>query len=671
MKQKIIDYAERLREQRIPLSVVQQTREIMRQVPELEEKLTNPEVALEQKHGVIEMIFPMQIRDFLKILCDNDDADLLKEIAAAYEEQTEKGNGSVKAYLRCAVLPTDQQLEGIRRFLMHKTGEPQIEIKLSEDKSIGSGFILSYGNQEYDWSEKGRLEQLKAHLQGMESAGRQGIISILKGEIGEFSLAAREKEVGTVSWVGDGIVNVDGIDHAMYGEVVIFDNGVKAMVQEIRTDTIGCILFGKDRGIREGSRVVRTGKRAGIPVGDAFIGRVVDALGAPIDGGGEIRTSEYRPVEQDAPGIVERKSVSVPLETGILSVDSMFPIGRGQRELIIGDRQTGKTSIAMDTILNQKGKKVICIYVGIGQKASTIARLVGTLKKHGAMDYTVVMSATASDPSSLQYIAPYSGTALAEYFMHQGKDVLIVYDDLSKHAVAYRALSLLLERSPGREAYPGDVFYLHSRLLERSSRLSDELGGGSITALPIIETQAGDVSAYIPTNVISITDGQIFLESDLFFAGIRPAVNVGLSVSRVGGAAQTKAMKKAAGSIRIDLAQYREMEVFTQFSSDLDELTKEQLKYGKGLMELLKQPLGRPLSLAEQVVTLCAATEKVLLEVAPEQMKETQMAMLEYFSQSHPEIMEEIEQTKDLSDDLRKRIVRAAQEFRKENRVVK
>ncbi len=328
-------------------------------------------------------------------------------------------------------------------------------------------------------------------------------------------------------------------------------------------------------------------------------------------------------MEQDAPGIVERKSVSVPLETGILSVDSMFPIGRGQRELIIGDRQTGKTSIAMDTILNQKGKEVICIYVAIGQKASTVARLVGTLKTHGAMDYTVVMSATASDPSSLQYIAPYSGTAMAEYFMHQGKDVLIVYDDLSKHAVAYRALSLLLERSPGREAYPGDVFYLHSRLLERSSRLSDELGGGSITALPIIETQAGDVSAYIPTNVISITDGQIFLESDLFFAGIRPAVNVGLSVSRVGGAAQTKAMKKAAGSIRIDLAQYREMEVFTQFSSDLDELTKEQLKYGKGLMELLKQPLGRPLSLAEQVVTLCAATEKVLLEVAPEQMKET------------------------------------------------
>ena len=409
------------------------------------------------------------------------------------------------------------------------------------------------------------------------------IISILKEEIKNYDEISKDQEVGTVISVGDGIATVYGIDHAMYGEVVTFENGLKGMVQDVRANSMGCILFGKDTGIKEGTKVARTGKQAGIPVGDKFIGRIVNALGEPVDGKGEIQAEEYRPIENPAPGIIDRKSVTVPLETGILSIDSMFPIGRGQRELIIGDRQTGKTSIATDTIINQKGKDVICIYVAIGQKASTVAKVVSNLEKYGAMEYTTVFSATASDCAPLQYIAPYAGTALAEYFMYQGKDVLIVYDDLSKHAVAYRALSLLLERSPGREAYPGDVFYLHSRLLERSSRLSEEAGGGSITALPIIETQAGDVSAYIPTNVISITDGQIFLESDLFFSGMRPAVNVGLSVSRVGGAAQTKAMKKASGSVRIDLAQYREMEVFTQFSSDLDEATTAQLKYGSCL----------------------------------------------------------------------------------------
>ena len=407
------------------------------------------------------------------------------------------------------------------------------------------------------------------------------IISILKEEIKNYDEISKDQEVGTVISVGDGIATVYGIDHAMYGEVVTFENGLKGMVQDVRANSMGCILFGKDTGIKEGTKVARTGKQAGIPVGDKFIGRIVNALGEPIDGKGEIQAEEYRPIENPAPGIIDRKSVTVPLETGILSIDSMFPIGRGQRELIIGDRQTGKTSIATDTIINQKGKDVICIYVAIGQKASTVAKVVSNLEKYGAMEYTTVFSATASDCAPLQYIAPYAGTALAEYFMYQGKDVLIVYDDLSKHAVAYRALSLLLERSPGREAYPGDVFYLHSRLLERSSRLSEEAGGGSITALPIIETQAGDVSAYIPTNVISITDGQIFLESDLFFSGMRPAVNVGLSVSRVGGAAQTKAMKKASGSVRIDLAQYREMEVFTQFSSDLDEATTAQLEIRK------------------------------------------------------------------------------------------
>ena len=489
------------------------------------------------------------------------------------------------------------------------------------------------------------------------------IISILKTEIENYEMHTKANEVGTVIWVGDGIVTVYGIDHAMYGEIVIFENGVKGMVQDIRRNEIGCILFGKDTGIKEGTKVTRTGKKAGIPVGDAYVGRIIDALGAPIDGKGEIPSADYRPIENDAPGIIDRKSVNQPMETGILAIDSMFPIGRGQRELIIGDRQTGKTSIATDTIINQRGKDVICIYVAIGQKASTVAKIVNTLTKHNAMDYTIIVSATASDPAPLQYIAPYSGTALAEYFMYQGKDVLIVYDDLSKHAVAYRALSLLLERSPGREAYPGDVFYLHSRLLERSSRLSDALGGGSITALPIIETQAGDVSAYIPTNVISITDGQIFLESDLFFSGMRPAVNVGLSVSRVGGAAQTKAMKKAAGSVRIDLAQYREMEVFTQFSSDLDDSTKEQLQYGKGLMELLKQPLCNPLSLHEQIITLVLATNKVFLHTDIKKIKETQAKVLAYFEDEHKDIVDEIENTKVLSDELKTRIIEAGKAY--------
>ena len=499
----------------------------------------------------------------------------------------------------------------------------------------------------------------------MSSINSDEIISILKSEIENFDEISKDSEVGTVVTVGDGIATIYGIDHAMYGEIVTFENGLKGMVQDIQKDEIGCILFGSDTGIKEGTKVARTKKKAGIPVGDKFIGRVINALGAPIDGAGEIEADDYRPIENEAPGIIDRKSVSVPMETGILSIDSMFPIGRGQRELFIGDRQTGKTSIATDTILNQNGNGVICIYVAIGQKASTISKVVNTFKTSGAMDHTIVLASTASDCAPLQYIAPYAGTALAEYFMYKGKDVLIVYDDLSKHAVAYRALSLLLGRSPGREAYPGDVFYLHSRLLERSSRLSEEKGGGSITALPIIETQAGDVSAYIPTNVISITDGQIFLESSLFFSGMRPAVNVGLSVSRVGGDAQTKAMKKAAGSLRIDLAQYREMEVFTQFSSDLDDATKEQLEYGSGLMELLKQPLGKPMSLADKVITLCAARHKVMLGIPTAKVKGFQMDMLSYFASAHPEIAREIEETKDLSKELSQKIVEIAEEFKK------
>ena len=492
------------------------------------------------------------------------------------------------------------------------------------------------------------------------------ISSVIKEQIERYSSQLDVSDVGTVIQVADGIARVHGLENAMQGELLQFPGDVYGMVLNLEEDNVGVVLLGSASNIEEGDIVKTTGRVVEVPVGDALLGRVVNSLGQPIDGKGPIQTDKFRKIERVASGVITRKSVDTPLQTGIKAIDSMVPIGRGQRELIIGDRQTGKTAIAIDTIINQKGQNVKCIYVAIGQKASTIAKLVGTLKKNDAMDYTIIVSATASDPAPLQYIAPYSGTALAEYFMYQGKDVLIVYDDLSKHAVAYRALSLLLERSPGREAYPGDVFYLHSRLLERSARLSADKGGGSITALPIIETQAGDVSAYIPTNVISITDGQIFLESDLFFSGMRPAVNVGLSVSRVGGAAQTKAMKKAAGSIRIDLAQFREMEVFTQFASDLDDMTKEQLQHGKCLMELLKQPLCRPLSMAEQVMTLCAANGRVMLDVPVDHVKDFQMQFLSYMKEQHSDIVRQLETTKALDDELNKQICDAAEEFKKE-----
>ena len=650
-------------------NIVFRTEDILKSVPQIQEDFENPTVALEKKHHVIDMVFPSEIRDFLKLLCDNGDMQHWGEILKERRNTvTEKKDGfSVK--LRYVTAPDAAQLKGIQAFVQKQYKDSgEISFEMEADASIGGGFILEAGNEVYDWSTKGRLQQFQEKLSGagaQTAASTENIISILRAEIENFELEAQDREIGTVSWVGDGIANIDGIDHAAYGEIIVFDCGVKGMVQDIRRDEIGCILFGRDVEIREGSGAARTGKRAGVPVGDGFLGRVIDALGAPIDGAGAIKEEGYMPVEQPAPSIIDRKSVSVPLETGILAIDSMFPIGRGQRELIIGDRQTGKTSLAIDTILNQRGKDVICIYVAIGQKASTIAKLVNTLKSNDAMDYTIIVSATASDPAPLQYIAPYSGTALAEYFMHKGRDVLIVYDDLSKHAVAYRALSLLLERSPGREAYPGDVFYLHSRLLERSARLSDEKGGGSITALPIIETQAGDVSAYIPTNVISITDGQIFLESDLFFSGMRPAVNVGLSVSRVGGAAQTKAMKKVAGSIRIDLAQFREMEVFTQFASDLDSATKEQLMHGHVLMELLKQPLCHPLSMAEQVITLCAANAKIMLSIPIDKVKDFQMRLLEHMKEAHAGLIRQIETSGVLDDALNKEIVDAALEFKK------
>ena len=642
--------------------------DLLQIVPEIQKQLDDPTASPENKEKIIQKIFPLQIRGLLKLLaahCQVSELEMLKE---EYHTLSAEEKQPLDCVLEYVTEPSDRQLKGIVSFLEEKYPGRVLNLTRKQNENLGSGFILRAGSQEYDWSTKGREALLKKKIDSMELSGKdsllvqKGIISILRDSLENIDVSGNE--VGIVNSVGDGIVYVDGIDHAMYGEVVIFENGQKAMVQDIREDEVGCILFDDEEEIEEGTKAVRSGRMAGIPVGDEFIGRVVNALGAPIDGKGEISASDYRPIEQPAPGIVDRKSVDTPLETGILSIDSMFPIGRGQRELIIGDRQTGKTSIAVDTILNQKGKNVICIYVAIGQKASTVSKLVHTLEKHGAMEYTIVVSSTASDPAPLQYIAPYSGTALAEYFMYRGQDVLIVYDDLSKHAVAYRALSLLLERSPGREAYPGDVFYLHSRLLERSSKLSDTMGGGSITALPIIETQAGDVSAYIPTNVISITDGQIFLESDLFFSGMRPAVNVGLSVSRVGGAAQTKAMKKAAGSIRIDLAQYREMEVFTQFSSDLDAVTMQQLQYGKGLMELLKQPLEHPMSLHEQVITLCSATNKLFLDIPVPKLKEFQGNMLTYMDEKHPEIGNEIEQMKTLSDDLIKRIVSAVKEYK-------
>jgi len=490
------------------------------------------------------------------------------------------------------------------------------------------------------------------------------IISVLKSEIENYDIKTNVSEIGTITQIGDGIATIYGIENAMYGELVEFETGVHGIVQNLEMKTVGVVLLGSDYGLVEGSKVTRTKKRAGVPVSNALLGRVVDALGKPIDGKGNIEAEDYYPIENEAPGVVARKSVTVPMQTGILAIDSMFPIGRGQRELIIGDRQTGKTSIAVDTILNQKNEHVVCIYVAIGQKASTVAKIVSTLTKHNAMDYTIVVSASASDLAPLQYIAPYSGTAMAEYFMKQGKDVLIVYDDLSKHAVAYRAMSLLLKRPPGREAYPGDVFYLHSRLLERSARLSDEYGGGSITALPIIETLAGDVSAYIPTNVISITDGQIFLESELFFAGIRPAVNVGLSVSRVGGAAQTKAMKKASGSLRIDLAQFREMEIFTQFSAELDKSTKDLLDHGNRLVELLKQPLSKPLPLHEQIILLVAANNKLMLDIPVKEIKKFRNDLIDYFESKYINIIEEINTKKVLTDELISQIVEATKEFK-------
>ncbi len=588
------------------------------------------------------------------------DKDLFLEEEAAVAD--------LHAEIRCVTPPTDEQLEKIIEFLRSEYDVDTVDCTVAYDESIVGGFNIFVGDDNYDWSTLGRIRQLRKSIQSLQREyDHEKIISLIKENIENFELNVGHQQVGFVQSVGDGIAIISGLHDAAYGEIVLFDCGYKGMVQDIRTDgTLGIVLFGGEREISEGSRVLRTRRTAGIPISNRILGRMIDPLGSPIDGKGEIGAKKYYPIERPAPGIMDRKSVSRPMETGILAIDSMFPIGRGQRELIIGDRQTGKTAVAVDTILNQKGKNTVCVYVAIGQKASTVAKVINTLENEGAIGYTVIVSSPASDPASLQYIAPYAGCAVAEYFMRHGRDTLIVYDDLSKHAVAYRTLSLLLERAPGREAYPGDVFYLHSRLLERAAQLSDSLGGGSMTALPIVETQLGDVSAYIPTNIISITDGQIFLESDLFFAGQRPAVNVGLSVSRVGGAAQTAMMKKSVGSIRLDLAQYREMQVFSQFGGDLDEQTARDLKYGAGLMQLLRQKNQSPMMMWEQVVTLICATNRMFIDVPIKDVKRIQHEMLEFFAHNYGTLCLHIQHRGAYTESFRDDVINAAKRFFKQ-----
>lgn len=564
-------------------------------------------------------------------------------MATEFSREFFADNRIVKAELRSARKPREEELNRIRAEVRKLYDATEVILNVTVDESLLSGYVLQVGDRVFDNSGRHQLDKM---MEGKPS------LATLKTRIEDYKPAETSAEGGVVISSADGIVHVEGMNRAVYGEIVTFDNGAKGMVESVDPEQLGIMLFDGAETVGVGTMVTRSGKRAGIPVGDAFLGRVISPLGEPIDGKGPIEAVGYNPIEKQAPGILERQSVDTPLHTGILAIDSMFPIGRGQRELIIGDRQTGKTSIATDAILNQKNTGVLCIYVAIGQKASSIARVAGDLQKHGAMSYTTIVAATASDSAPLQYIAPYAGTALAEYFMSQGKSVLIVYDDLSKHAVAYRAISLLLRRSPGREAYPGDVFYLHSRLLERSCRMRDDLGGGSITALPIVETQAGDVSAYIPTNVISITDGQIFLESALFNAGNRPAVNVGLSVSRVGGAAQTKAMKKANANLRIELAQYKDMESFAQFSSDLDAETRRQLDHGKALTEMLKQPLYQPKSDAEQVVTLVLASHGMLDQLPTAELRAKTSAFVRQFRADVSGTMDKITAAGKLEPDM-------------------
>ncbi len=674
MTDSLKDHISYLTNHKITREIAAESRYILRSCDDLSQTLDNPVVTVEEKTNIVKKLFPAELQTFVITLCESGEAGDLDDILSEYIRTCIERDGSIRATVRYVTPLTGKQQEDLEDFIKKKFDKRDVEIEYKRDPDIIGGFILNAGDIEYDKSYRKSLRQMRETLMNKavhynagvagRGFGENDIISVLRSEVDDFEKKSGATETGYITRLGDGIARVYGMNHVMYGELVEFETGVRGIVQNLEEKSIGVVLLGDDYGLTEGSTVTRTGKKAGVGVGEALLGRVVDALGAPIDGEGDIQTVDYFPIEREAPGIVERRSVSVPLQTGILAIDSMFPIGRGQRELIIGDRQTGKTSIAVDTIINQRGQDVICIYVAIGQKSSTVAQVVNNLKKNGAMDYTIVVSASASDPAPFQYIAPYSGTAMAEYFMSKGRDVLIVYDDLSKHAVAYRAMSLLLHRPPGREAYPGDVFYLHSRLLERSSRLDEEHGGGSLTALPIIETLAGDVSAYIPTNVISITDGQIFLESELFFSGVRPAVNVGLSVSRVGGAAQTKAMKKVSGTLRIDLAQFREMEVFTQFSSDLDQATADLLNNGHILMELLKQPLYSPLPHHKEVILLYAATKGYLKDVPVREVHSFCEDMMAYIKTHATGIFDEIDRGKVLTDSICQRLDKAITEFK-------
>ena len=634
--------------------------------------LTSSAVRVEEKKELIRSAAPLAglepLQAFLCLLAEEGHLDLFPDILEEVHQLELAADGGAVCVMTCAHKPDQAALDDVRRAVCRLRNLDRVVLQVKIDPELLGGFVLEVQGVTYDRSVKGRLERLAKGLEkgASVSESMEELMGSLRDTVKGFQIGQDTSETGRVLEVGDGIATVRGLDRAVYGELVEFDTGVKGMVMDLSRETVGCVLLGREEGLGEGSRVTRTGHPADVPVGRALLGRVVDAMGRPIDGLGPIHAADTRPIEREASGVISRQAVNVPLQTGILAIDSMIPIGRGQRELLIGDRQTGKTAIAVDTILNQKDQDVICIYVAIGQKASSVAHVRDTLQKHGAMEYSIIVSATASDPAPLQYIAPYAGAAMGEYFMEQGRDVLIVYDDLSKHAVAYRALSLLLKRSPGREAYPGDVFYLRSRLLERACRLTEEYGGGSMTAIPIIETQAGDVSAYIPTNVISITDGQIYLETDLFFSGQRPAVNVGLSVSRVGGAAQTRAIKRTAGTMRIDLARFRELEVFTQFSSDLDQATQKTLDHGKRLLELLKQPLYQPMKVSQQAILIYIATNGLLDEVPLDQVREFALDFSKRMELEHWELTAEVQRTGNLSGVAVETIRAALADYKKE-----
>ena len=634
--------------------------------------LTSSAVRVEEKKELIRSAAPLAglepLQAFLCLLAEEGHLDLFPDILEEVHQLELAADGGAVCVMTCAHKPDQAALDDVRRAVCRLRNLDRVVLQVKIDPELLGGFVLEVQGVTYDRSVKGRLERLAKGLEkgASVSESMEELMGSLRDTVKGFQIGQDTSETGRVLEVGDGIATVRGLDRAVYGELVEFDTGVKGMVMDLSRETVGCVLLGREEGLGEGSRVTRTGHPADVPVGRALLGRVVDAMGRPIDGLGPIHAADTRPIEREASGVISRQAVNVPLQTGILAIDSMIPIGRGQRELLIGDRQTGKTAIAVDTILNQKDQDVICIYVAIGQKASSVAHVRDTLQKHGAMEYSIIVSATASDPAPLQYIAPYAGAAMGEYFMEQGRDVLIVNDDLSKHAVAYRALSLLLKRSPGREAYPGDVLYLHSRLLERACRLTEEYGGGSMTAIPIIETQAGDVSAYIPTNVISITDGQIYLETDLFFSGQRPAVNVGLSVSRVGGAAQTRAIKRTAGTMRIDLARFRELEVFTQFSSDLDQATQKTLDHGKRLLELLKQPLYQPMKVSQQAILIYIATNGLLDEVPLDQVREFALDFSKRMELEHWELTAEVQRTGNLSGVAVETIRAALADYKKE-----